>query len=497
MKKTAAILAAAMLGAAVLSMTASAADDNLVIAVSEDIDTLHPMNYSTSVEAMVLNQIYDPLIYMNPDGAEDPEPRLAESWEVSDDGLDYTFHLRDGVTFQDGTALTADDVVFSLEQYQKSEYQGSNVDGLDTVEAKDEHTVVCHLSQPYSPFMLGLSSCHIASKAYYDSVGEDEFAATPNGTGPYKFVSRATGSNITLEANEDYYGGAPAIKSVTIEVIPDSATTAIALQTGEVSFAEIESSSLAQLEANNAITIARAETSGFSYVTMNTEKEPFNNPTFRQAVNYAINRENVINIVYDGEAEENSNICAKSRFGYSDDQPQYTYDPDKAKELLKEAGIETPYDLGTILVAEKYEPLATVIQSDLAAVGLNADISVEEFNTYIGDLTSGNYGISALEMTLEGDTQQLEMALMTDYIGTANNARYSDSAMDDLFNQAKTETDSSKRSEIFNQIFTKAQDEAAYAVICNPDILYAYSSDLKVPEFPLEGYYYINQFSWN
>ena len=229
---------------------------------------------------------------------------------------------------------------------------------------------------------------------------------------------------------------------------------------------------------------------------MNTEKEPFNDVKVRQAVNYAINRENLVQVCYDGEAEVNSNICSKDRFGYSDDQFQYTYDPEKAKELLAEAGIETPYDLGEMLVAEKYSNIATVLQSDLAAVGLNVTISVKEFNSYIGDLTSGNYGITALEMTLDGDTQMLEMAFTTDYIGTANNARYSDPAMDELFEKSRTETDTDARKELFNEILTKAQDEAIYAVIDNPLTLFAYNTDLNCPEFPYEGIYSIYDFSW-
>ena len=230
---------------------------------------------------------------------------------------------------------------------------------------------------------------------------------------------------------------------------------------------------------------------------MNLAKKPFNNEKVRQALNYAIDRDNLVSVCYDGEAEVNSNICAKERFGYSDDQPQYTYDPDKAKELLAEAGIETPYDLGEILVAEKYSNLATVIQNDLKAVGLEMEISVKEFNSYISDLTSGNYGITALTMTLDGDTQSLEMAFTSDYIGTANNARYSDEEMDKLFDEARAETDNDKRLEIFDQIFTKAQDEAIYAVLCNPLTLYAYNAELTCPEeFPFEGNYYVYDFNW-
>lgn len=495
MKKRLALLAAACLCMAV-SMTSFAADkSDIVVAVDADVDTLHPTDFSTTVELGVLNQIYDTLLYYSPDGTKDPEPRIAESYEISDDGLDYTFHLRDDVTFHDGTPVTADDVVFSIELYKASEYQGSQISMISSVEATDEHTVVCHLDAPYSPFLQGICSPMIASKAYYES-SEDDFVNNPIGTGPYKFVSRAKGSNIKLEANEDYYRGAPEIKEVTFEVIPDSSTKAIALQTGEVNFAEIDSATKPQLEANPAITIAEVPTSAFSYIAMNTEKEPFNDVKVRQAINYAIDRDNLVAVCYDGEAEVNSNICAKERFGYSDDQFQYTYDPEKAKELLAEAGIETPYDLGEILVAEKYSNLATVIQNDLKAVGLDVTISVKEFNSYISDLQNGSYGITALNMTLEGDTQTLEMAFTSDYIGIANNARYSDEEMDKLFEQARTETDNDKRAEIFNEIFTKAQDEAIYAVMCNPMTLYAYNSDLTCPEFVLEGNYYLYDFSW-
>lgn len=478
------------------AVMASAADKtDLVIAVDADVDTLHATNYSTGVEQHILNQIYDTLMYYNPDGKHDPEPRVAESYEISEDGKDYTFHLADGVKFQDGADVTADDVVFSLELFKDSEYQGSQISMLTSVEATDDKTVVCHLDTPYAPFLQGVCTPYICEKAYYDK-DQDAFATNPVGTGPYKFVSRSTGSNIVLEANEDYFRGAPEIKNLTFEVIPDTATKAIALQTGEVNFAEIDSSVLTQLQANNQIKIAEVENSGFAYVSMNLEKEPFNNEKVRQAINYAIDRDNLVSVCYEGEAEVNSNICSKARYGYSDDQPQYTYDPEKAKELLKEAGMETPYDLGEILVAEKYSNLATVIQNDLKAVGLETTISVKEFNSYINDLTSGNYGITALNMTLDGDTQSLEMAFTSDYIGTANNARYNDPDMDKLFEEARTETDSDKRLEIFDKIFTKAQDEAVYAVLCNPLTLYAYNADLTCPEFPFEGNYFVYDFSW-
>ena len=459
-KKLAAAVCAAAMVMSMCAFPVSAAQDSLVIAVDADVDTLHASDFSTTVEMDVLNQIYDTLMYMNPDGAHEPEPRIAESYEISEDGTAYTFHLRDDVTFHDGTPLTAADVKFSLELYQQSAYQGSQVTGLSSVETPDDYTVICHLENAYAPFLLGVCSVHIASKAYYEASPE-QFASAPIGSGAYRYAGRNKGSNLTLEAYEDYYRGAPSIKTVTFEIIPDASTKAIALQTGEVNFAEIQSASMIQLQANPAITIAEVPTSGFAYISMNLEQEPFDDVRVRQAINYAINRENLVAICYDGEAEVNSNICSKERFGYSDDQFQYTYDPEKAKELLAEAGITTPYNLGTLLVAEKYANIATVVQNDLRAVGLDVTIEMEEFNAYLDNLTSGNYGITALNMTLEGDTQMLEMAFMTEYIGTANNARYSDEEMDALFTSAAAETDAEKRAEIYDEIFTKAQDEAS------------------------------------
>ncbi|MDD7389195.1 MAG: ABC transporter substrate-binding protein [Lachnospiraceae bacterium] len=474
---------------------AQSGKDSITIATDVDIDTLHPSDFSTTIEHTILTQLYDPLMYMNPDGAHEPEPRIAESYTVSDDGKDYTFKLRSDVTFHDGSAVTADDVKFSLELYMNSEYQGSQVAGLESVEVPDASTVICHLDNPYSPFLLGVCQVPIASKAYYEK-SESDFSSQPVGSGPYKYTGREKGSKITLEAYDGYYRGEAAIKNVTYEVIPDQSTTAIALKTGEVDFAMAESSTMAQIQGDEALTVEEVGTSGFSYISMNLEKEPFNDVRVRQAINHAVNRENIAAVCYDNEAEINSNICSKERFGYSDDQFQYTYDPEKAKELLAEAGVTTPLNLGTILVAEKYSNLATVIQSDLAAVGLEVTIEVKEFNAYIDDLTSGNYDITALEMTLDGDTQQLEMAFCSDYIGTANNARYSDPDMDDLFAQAKAETDTDKREAIFDQIFTKAQDEAIYAVICNPMTLYVHHTDLDCQEIPFEGIYSIYNFSW-
>ena len=145
---------------------------------------------------------------------------------------------------------------------------------------------MCIRDSPYSPFLSGVCSVHIASKAYYEK-SADDFVTKPVGSGPYQYVERNKGSNVTLKAYDQYYRGAAAIKDVKFEVIPDQSTKAIALQTGDVNFASIESSGMTQLQADKNITISEVPTSGFTYVCMNTEKAPFDDAKVRQAVNYA------------------------------------------------------------------------------------------------------------------------------------------------------------------------------------------------------------------
>ena len=482
--------------AAILSFGAMGAGrTDINIAIDSDVESFHPSDWNTTNEKNIGDQIYDTLMFVPMDGDETKiAPRIAESYEMSDDGLVYTFHIRDDVTFHDGSALTAEDCAFSVQLYIDSEYQGTSAD-VGSVEAADEKTLVITLNAPFAPFLGDIGSMHIGSKAYHDAVSEEEYMSNPIGSGPYRFVSHTIDNSVVLEAYDGYYRGEPAIKNVTYYVIKTTAPQA--LMSRQVDFAEVEAASLVMLQADPEIMVTPVPTSGFTHLVMNTEKAPFDDVRVRQAINYAIDRQNIVNVIYEGEAEENSNICAKTRYGYSDDQFQYGYDPEKARELLDEAGVEEGTDLGAILCAEKYSNLATVLQGDLKKVGLECTIEIREFNKYIELLTSGEFTLCALEMTLEGDTQMLEYALTSPFIGMANNARYSDETMDRLFEDARVEPDNEKRLALFDQILNKTQDEAIYAVICNPQILYACNKNLTTTDFVLEGNYYLFDFAWN
>ena len=188
---------------------------SLTIAIDADYQTLHPANWTTSVEHRIDSQIYDTLVRYNFQDESKLDGVIAESWEISDDACCYTFHLREGITFHNGTLLTAKDVAFSLDLYAASEAQSGDVAGYDHCEVVDDHTINIYTSSPFAPFLNNLTLVHIGSKDYYESAGEEAFAQQPIGCGPYQFVSHNEGDKVVLQAYENYYMGAAAIKNVT------------------------------------------------------------------------------------------------------------------------------------------------------------------------------------------------------------------------------------------------------------------------------------------
>jgi len=486
-------------GTASTTSETSASDDSspLVVAVNQDFETLHPVNYSRSVEKDLINQIYDTLAIDDPDDpAGDMISRLAESWEISDDECCYTFHLRQGVKFHDGSEVTAEDVGFSLDLCQASEYQGTLVDGMDHWEIVDDYTINVYTTTPYAPFLRSVVDVPIASKAYYESVDESEFAQNPMGCGPYKFVSHKLGDSVVLEAFEDYYGGAPEIKNVTFKVLADAASISIGLRSGDLHFAEVEASVLNTLEEDPNVEIETAKQTGFYFIAMNTEKEPYNNVTFRQAINYAIDREALVEAVLEGQGEVNSNLLTPEREGYSESEKQYGYDPELAKSLLAECGYPDGIDLGKLMVADRYKLMAQVIQSDLAKVGVTVELEIVEFNVYMDKLGDGDFGITCMRISFDGDTQQLALALRKDYVGYANSARWYDQKVEDLFDKAAVTVNDEERVAIYEEIFTYVQDQAVYCVLCNPSMLFAKRVGLETGTLVLEGYYYLQNFHW-
>jgi len=479
------------------STSKSKSDNAVVVAVDADYNNLNPCTMSTTEESRTNDQIYDTLLAKNNDDQTKLESRVAKKWTTSKDGKCYTFYLRKGVTFQNGTKVTAKDVKFSLGQFKKSEYQGSVVDGYSHSTIVNDYEIKVYTTSVYAPFLANMSQMYIMSKDYYNKVGAKTFAQKPIGCRPYKFSSHEDGSKWILKSYSKYYRDEASIKKITFKVIADASSKAVGLQTGEVDFADLsDASAYSQVKSKKNVKVEKIDQTNFAFVAMNTQKKPYNNVKFRQAVNYAVDRKALVKSVAEGLGDPNSNLLSRDRFGYSKSEKQYSYDKKKAKALLKECGITGTYDLGTMYVAEKYKSMAQVIQDELKAVGLKTNIEILEFNTYLSKLQQGDFGITCLQMDLNGDTQQVSMALTKQYIGMANNARWSDPKVENWFDQAVQTINKKDREALYVKIFSYVQDQAVYCVLYNPTLLYAHNNELTIPTIPNDGSYHVYDFSW-
>lgn len=326
---------------------------------------------------LVLSNIYDCLLFLEPDGT--LSDALAERYEVSDDGLTYTFYLRQGVKFHDGSEMTAEDVKFTFDLGAAGPIGSALFINLESTEVIDEHTVAMHLSAPYAAFPYGVASRlgGIISKAYYEKVGEEGYLAAPIGTGPYQFVEAVSGSHITMKAFEDYWRGAPAIKTATIEIVADANTQILGLQNGDYDvvrnpaieictrFDNVEGVDYDYTDSTGRITLYLGAWTGHDW-----------DLNFRKAVQYAINKDDINQATNSGLATLLDIDMCPMYGGYpTEGIEKVEYDRDKAIEYLKASN----YDGGeySILVQSgtTYEVATKVIQAQLIDIGINCTIT--------------------------------------------------------------------------------------------------------------------------
>jgi ABC-type transport system substrate-binding protein len=394
------LIAAVAAAALVAASPASFADTpkqggSATITFNNDLTTLDPQVGYDWQNWSVIKSIFDGLMDYKP-GTTELEPDLAESYSVSDDGLTYTFKLRDSVKFHNGRVMTSADVKYSFERAVNPATQspgggyfgmingyddvvGGKVATLNGIETPDEKTVVFKLSRPDATFLhlMAINFGYIVPKEEIEAAGAD-WGKKPVGTGAFKFVEWVPGQNIKLERNKDYFrAGVPYLDNVTFEFGQDPTVAVLRLKKGEIDivgdgippaqFAEI------MADAANKELIAEGNQLHTGYVTMNVTQPPFDNVKVRQAVNMAINKERIVRLI-NNRAAPASQALPPAMPGYNADNTGYSYDPEAAKKLLAEAGAG---EITTELYAMNVDPnprIAQAIQQDLAAVGIKAEI---------------------------------------------------------------------------------------------------------------------------
>jgi len=334
-------------------------------------------------------QIYDSLVWFGEGGT--IVPQLAERWEVSDDGTEYTFYLREGVVFHNGEPFNADAVVFNWERASTAGFEYSyQWETASSVEAIDEYTVKATLEEPNALFLSTVADYWMMiPPGYFEEVGQAGFDEHPMGTGPFKFVEWVKGDHITMEANEDYWRGAPKIKTVIFRPIPESATRVAAIQTGEVDIVTRLSSEEAQsLLGVDNVKVIKYPVARVYYIAFNNLTTGLDQPTIdakvRQAMNYAVDVDAIIDALFDGFAEPASGFIVSGELGFGAVEP-FGYDPDRALELLAEAGYPNGFDMDMACPVGAYthfEEVCEAVVGYLGEVGINVTLDLMESGQY-------------------------------------------------------------------------------------------------------------------
>lgn len=473
-------------GGADPSGSQTADKETLVTIINNDPGTFNPCISTKSTEKVFLDGgIFEPLFYVDTANNSEWIPALAESYDVSEDGLTYTFNLRQGVKFHNGDDFTAQDVLFTyVDQCYDSPYRSSNFAGIpkEGITAPDDYTIQIALDAPNAALLANLSTISIIPKDYFTAQGEEGFNAAPVGTGAYTMESYTAGDRIVLKAFDGYWGGEVQLKEVVIRIIPDDNTIAIALENGEAHLYDGLATALySTLSQNESLTIQQRETSTLNYIYINTEKAPWDNAKLRQAVCYAIDRDYLIQAAQSGFGQPTGRLNLPSLVDSPADSFAYTYDLEKAKALVEESGLGTPIDGGTLLCPSSYKNTATVLQQMLAAIGVNVELEIPEGNAFVANSQKGDFSIGTVANSMTGHINALSVLLTTSAIGSYNFARYSNPDVDALFIEALQAPDEAQRQALYKELFDTVQSDAPYCPLFAKVNLIAHNSGLTVP----------------
>lgn len=467
------------------SAQATASKSTITIGILSDLSSFDPQNHNDTVSAYATRHIYNNLVKLNDNN--EFVGNLAKSWEYLDDTT-VEFTLNEGIKFHNGETLTSEDVKFSLERQKEAPKVGHLVSMIDNVEVVDDTHFIIHMNTPSNALVSSLnhSGSAILCKSYVEGLEAEgkTLADAPMGCGPYKFEEWVPGSSFTLVKNDDYFDPATAAQNdkLIFKIIPEESARTIALENGEIDLLmNVGTADANRIRENDKLALDEFDSTQIEYFAMNTQKAPFDNKLVRQAMNYAINKDDVVIAAIDGEGEAFDNYIGKPAIGYYDTAVKYEYNPEKAKELLAEAGYGDGFTFTAFLATEVRARSATVVQANLAAIGVTMNIEQMESATYYEKTGNGEHDACFGGWVANAEPDNTYRPLFTsDKAGAGGNrAFYKNPEVDALVDDAAINRDADKVAEDYQTILKTVSDDAIWAPLYSKKGMVARNKDLQ------------------
>ena len=461
----------------------------LIFGLIQEPTTLDSLTSAERITWLPVSAIYDTIVFT--DDEQNLQPGLAEEWDISDDGLTYTFKIREGVKFHNGESLTADDVAFTIEQLrvlQKSEFGMIN-----SVDVIDDTHVQITLENSFSPmlYLFTLPQTGVVNKAAYEADPES-YSRNPNGTGPFKFSSWLSGEDIVLDRFEDYWRGPAPMPSVTFRVIADESTEIIALEANEINaYIQVSQSYRQVVEGNDQL--AWNETPGSQVYTLafnngtysNGESSIFaDNKALRQAICYAINKDDLVIGAIDGTADPLNTPYPEFVINYPEDFDGNVYNPELAKEKLAEAGYPDGLTIKIRTTTQAgYSKPAEVIMGQLSEIGITLELETMERGTYLEEVYNNfdyDMTIWAVSCDYPDVNHGAYRRFYSGMISPANNyMQINDSALDDAIMINRTSADPAEKAAAVLRIAEIIRDESYCLPLYSAQQTLAANANLK------------------
>ncbi|WP_369134616.1 ABC transporter substrate-binding protein [Modestobacter sp. I12A-02662] len=461
------------------------------IAVGIDPDTFDPAGQTTTTVQNMVDYVVETLVSVDEEGT--VSGRLAETFEVSEDGLTVTLGLREGVQFQDGTPFNAEAVKFNLERIKDPNLAvplGAPFDVIESVTAVDDTNVEIKLTQP-SPGFLSALSVTTAAMISPDSVtaegNTNENYQNPVGTGPYTFDSYTAGESVTVQKFADYWGEEPHYDTVNFRVVPEAATRESLLLAGQVDMIILPPvSDLEALQNNGDVEVILGESDRSIYIAMDTQDPIWSNPVARQALNYAVDKQAIVDSVLFGAADVMNAPMAPSLFGYCE-TGSYDYDPERAQQLLAESGAAGA-SLDLLTPSGRYvqdQQAAEAIAGYLREVGLTVNVTTSDFPSFLSRVNAPHsentvdaHLLGWAPPYLDAEFQMQMFRQATHPPAGLGTAFYTNPQVEELLAQADVETDRDTREQLYCDASQIIWDEAPWIFLWTQSFPVVHSAEV-------------------